>query len=100
MSEEILMLNGGVQTISTTAAIASPQLVYLDFDGAVTSYHNRDLDIAIDNIVVENPAFGDDDIAAIVASLNARFDDVVFFISIHKNDDEFRDAVIKILAGK
>ena len=82
MSEELLMLNGGIQTVMPTTAIATPQIVYLDFDGAETSYYNRDLNITIDNVTVYDSQFGDDDISAIVTSLNEHFDDVVFTSSM------------------
>ncbi|MBR4611239.1 MAG: AIDA repeat-containing protein, partial [Kiritimatiellae bacterium] len=57
---------------------ATTQIVYLDFDGAETSYHNRDLNLAIDNLQVEDSGFESADITVIVASLNGLFDDVVF----------------------
>ena len=37
MSEELLMMNSGIQTVVPQLAAASPQVVYLDFDGAETS---------------------------------------------------------------
>ena len=43
----------GVQTILPTNT-AFQQIVYLDFDGAVTSYVNADLGIAIGDVTVES----------------------------------------------
>ena len=77
MSEQPLMLNGGIQTI--LPQLATPQVVFLDFDGAETSYHNRDLDISFDNVRVEASGFDAETISVIVDALNAQFgDDVVF----------------------
>ncbi|MBO4511856.1 MAG: hypothetical protein J5746_03745, partial [Victivallales bacterium] len=57
------------------------QLVYLDFDGAVTSYHNRDLDITIDNILVKDSGFDADTISLIIDILNERYGNDVHFTS-------------------
>ena len=76
MSEEILTLNLGIQPAELQ--LATQQIVYLDFDGAETSYHNRDLNLAIDNLQIEDSGFETADITVIVASLNGLFDDVVF----------------------
>ena len=60
MSEEsqILVASGsGIQTVLPQLAAVAPQVVYLDFDGAETSYDNRDLDIFIDNITVDDSGF-------------------------------------------
>ena len=76
MQEELCILNCGVQTIAPQ--LAAPQVVYLDFDGAVTSYHNRDLDIAIGDVTVDDSGLMDGDIAVIIDALNGMFDDVVF----------------------
>ena len=63
------------ETDANSTLSPAPQLVFLDFDGAVTSYRNRDLDIAIDHVVVEDSGFGAPTISAIVADLNALFAD-------------------------
>ena len=82
MSEEsqILVASGsGVQTIVPQLATIAQQVVYLDFDGEKTSYYNRDLDIHIDNIVVEDSGFDALTISAIVSDLNSLYgDDIVF----------------------
>ncbi|MBR4673809.1 MAG: AIDA repeat-containing protein, partial [Victivallales bacterium] len=80
--ELLTVTDGGIQTIPTDDSTASPQIVYLDFDGAVTSYVNTDLGVAIGSITVEPSGFGEDDTAAIAASLNGMFDDVVFTTEI------------------
>ena len=77
MPDELCMPNGGVQTIVPQLAV--PQYVYLDFDGAVTSYRNRDLDIFIDDIEVEDSGFDAETITLIVSTLNAQFEDDIVF---------------------
>ena len=74
-------VDGGVQTI-LPACTDTPQIVYLDFDGASASYCNRELGIAVGDVTVEPSGFGDDATAAIAASLNGMFDDVVFTTEI------------------
>ena len=96
-SELLTTIDGGVQTI-IPSNIALPQLVYLDFDGAVASYYNRDLGIAINDATIAPSGFGDDDIAAIVASLNAQFDDVVFTSSV-PSDGEFSTVYIGVTSA-
>ena len=41
-SELLTATEGGIQTVPPLAASPQPQTVYLDFDGAKTSYCNRD----------------------------------------------------------
>ena len=65
-----MVTDGSILTVPTEDITVSPQLVYLDFDGAVASYVNADLGIAIGDITVESSDFGENDIATIVASLN------------------------------
>ena len=73
--------DNGVQAVITQ--LADPQVVYLDFDGAVTSYYNRDLGITIDNVVVADSGFDSASISVIVDALNGQFgDDVVFTADI------------------
>ncbi|MBP1583244.1 MAG: hypothetical protein J6866_04745, partial [Victivallales bacterium] len=92
---ELLIPNSGRQTVIPenylTAASAEPgaddyrQIVYLDFDGAETSYHNRDLNMAIDTVLVEDSGFSSTDISLIVKVLNEQFgDDVVFTAELPK----------------
>ena len=76
MDEQLIMPDGGIQSV--LPRLNDLQIVFLDFDGAETSYFNRDLNISIDNVVVENSGFDPEDIAAVVNALNAQFDDVVF----------------------
>ena len=87
MPEQLLIPNSGIQTIIPQLAV--PQYVYLDFDGAVTSYHNRDLDIFIDNIEVEESGFDNSIISLIVAALNAQFDDDIVFTADIPQSDEY-----------
>ena len=81
----LTVADGGIQTVPMEDSTASPQIVYLDFDGAVTSYVNADLGVAIGSITVEPSGFGEDDTAAIAAALNGMFDDVVFTTEIPTN---------------
>ena len=96
MSEEILMLNSGIQTI--VPQLATPQVVYLDFDGAKASYYNRDLDIAIDNITVEDSGFNSETISVIVATLNEQFDDAVFTSDL-PTDSQFSTIYIGVTSA-
>ena len=91
MSEELCILNGGVQTVS-------PQVVYLDFDGAVTSYINAELGVAIDSVTIEDSGFGDGDIAVIVDALNGMFDDVSFTSAL-PSDGEFSTIYIGVTSA-
>ncbi|MBR4673488.1 MAG: hypothetical protein IKP00_03405, partial [Victivallales bacterium] len=78
----LTVADGGIQTVPMEDSTASPQIVYLDFDGAVTSYVNTDLGVAIGSITVEPSGFGENATAAIAATLNGIFDDVVFTTEI------------------
>ncbi|MBR0459867.1 MAG: AIDA repeat-containing protein [Victivallales bacterium] len=72
------VIDESIQTIPLEDSIESPQLVYLEFEGATTFYVNAELGVVIGNITVESSGFDENDISAIVASLNGMFDDVVF----------------------
>ncbi|MBQ7652634.1 MAG: hypothetical protein IJS15_16875, partial [Victivallales bacterium] len=77
-SELLTAIDSGGQIVHRLAAPSQPQIVYLDFDGANTSYFNRELDIDIDKVAVEDSGFDSATISVIVASLNEQFgDDVV-----------------------
>ena len=84
MSEESQVLvasSSGIQTVIQQSATEVPQVVYLDFDGAETSY-NGEL-VTIDNVTVEDSGFDSESIAFIVDVLNEQFgDDVVFTADI------------------
>ena len=70
MSEEsqILLASGsGIQTIAQQLAVASPQIVYLVFDGAKTSYNSKLL--TIDNIVIENSGYNSKTIMCVNKSI-------------------------------
>ena len=84
------MLDSAFQTVISEEVLddaanreltAAPQVVYLDFDSARTSYHNRDLNLTIDDIVVEASGFDTMTIASIVSSLNEQFGNGVIFTS-------------------
>ena len=89
MTEEsqILVASGsGIQTVVPQLAAASPQVVYLDFDGAETSYNGELL--TIDDIVVSDSGFDDETIAFIVETLNEQFgDDIVFTAELPQTDE-------------
>ena len=88
MPEELLMLNSGVQTVTPEAALLDPQIVYLDFNGAETSYRNRELDITIDNIIVNDSNFNLEDISLIVNYLNDAFgEDIIFTAELPQIDE-------------
>ena len=96
MSEELCILNGGIQTVIPQQA--APQLVYLDFDGASTSYVNADLGVSIDNVTVEDSGFMDGDIAVIVDALNGMFADVAFTSELPA-DGEFSTIYIGVTSA-
>ena len=96
MSEMLCMLNGGIQTVIPQQT--APQLVYLDFDGAATSYVNSDLGVAIDSVTVEDSGFGDYDIALIIDALNGMFDDVSFTSEL-PSDGEFSTIYIGLTSA-
>ncbi|MBR7121804.1 MAG: hypothetical protein IKC94_06140, partial [Lentisphaeria bacterium] len=62
--------NGGVQYVPQTAV---QQIVYLDFDGELTSYNGEIL--TVENVEVQNSGVTAERIADIVAELNARYAD-------------------------
>ena len=96
MSEELCILNGGVQTVAPQ--LAAPQVVYLDFDGAATSYVNADLGVAIDNVTVDDSGISESDIAVIVDALNGMFDDVVFSSAL-PSDGEFSTIYVGVTSA-
>ena len=87
MPEELLILNSGIQTIVNQ--LATPQYIFLDFDGASTSYYNRDLNILIDGILIEDPGFDNESISLIVSQLNMEFGDDIVFTAIQPQCDEY-----------
>ena len=72
-TELFTVADGGIQIVPPEPAAIVPQLIYLDFDGELTSYHNRDLDIHIDDVQVEDSGLTEERIAAIVDALNDDF---------------------------
>ena len=87
-----------MNAITIAESPSAPQVVYLDFDGAATSYVNADLGVAIDNVTVEDSGFGDGDIAVIVDALNGMFDDVAFTSSLPA-DGEFSTIYIGVTSA-
>ena len=89
MSEEsqiLIAADSGTQTVIPQLAMSAPQVVYLDFDGAETSYNGELL--TIDNVVMEDSGFDMETITIIVAALNEQFgDDVVFMAELPQTDE-------------
>ncbi|MBP5301121.1 MAG: hypothetical protein J6Y80_06915, partial [Victivallales bacterium] len=77
----------------------SPQLVYLDFDGAQTAYRNRDLDLAVENVSVEASGFGAATISAIVADLNAQFAGAAVFTAEEPSSDSYSTIYIGVTSA-
>ena len=84
---QVLVASGsGIQTVIPQLATASPQIVYLDFDGAETSYNSEFL--TIDNVVMEGSGFDDETISLIVNTLNDQFgDDIVFTADLPQTNE-------------
>ena len=102
MSEEsqILVASGsGIQTVIPQLASSSPQVVYLDFNGAETSYYNPVLNIAIDNIVVEDSGFDSDSISLIIDALNEQFGDDVVFTAELPHTDEYSTIYVGVTSA-
>ncbi len=93
-------MDSGIQTTLTPETLlAAPQVVYLDFDGAVASYRNRDLDITIDNIMVEDSGFDAPTISAIVATLNEQFGEDIVFTSELPEEEQYSTIYIGVTSA-
>lgn len=81
-TELLTIADGGIQTVIPELATVSPQIIYLDFDGELTSYHNSDLDIRIDDVNVEDSGLTQERIASILKALNDDFaaQNVIFVV--------------------
>lgn len=55
------------------------QIIYLDFDGATTSYNNRQIGFLIDDIIINDSGYSSEDISIIVDGLNSKFEKNIFF---------------------
>ncbi len=89
-TELLTIADGGIQTVIPELATISPQIIYLDFDGELTSYHNRDLDIHIDDVNVEDSGLTQERIASIVKALNNDFTNQnVTFVTERPTETEF-----------
>ena len=82
-------LENCLQDVIVASAIAVPQSIFLDFDGAETSYHNADLGLDIDDIIVTPSGFDKDKILTIVSALNDRFGDDIVFTADRPEEDEY-----------
>jgi len=89
-TEPLAIANGGIQIAPPILSTMSPQIIYLDFDGAETAYHNRDLDINIENVEVEDSGLTEERIAEIVKALNDDFTTQnVIFVTERPEDTEY-----------
>ncbi|MBO4511774.1 MAG: AIDA repeat-containing protein, partial [Victivallales bacterium] len=88
---EILQGSGKESSVS--------QLFYLDFNGAETSYFNRDLGISIDNVSVSASGFGAQQAATIVNALNTRFSGEAFFTTIRPDEGEYSTVYIGLTSA-
>jgi hypothetical protein len=85
-SQQLVASDGGIQTIVPQSTAVSPQIVYLDFDGAATLYNGELL--TINDVVVEDSGFDSESITLIVTALNDQFgDDVVFTAELPQTDE-------------
>ena len=98
-SQLLIASDSGTQIVIPQLAVASPQVIYLDFNGAETSYDNRDLDIFIDNIMVDDSGFDAKDITYIVDTLNAQFDDDIVFTAELPETDEYSTIYIGVTSA-
>ncbi len=92
-------MDSGIQTVIPQAAIASPQTIYLDFDGANASYYNRALGIYIDNVAVEDSGFDSATISVIVDALNGQFGNDVLFTSELPSEGDFSTIYIGVTSA-
>ena len=67
--EQQNIANGGMQIVIPN--LKEQQIIYLDFDGELTSYNGEIL--TIDNVVVQDSSLTEERIANIVAQLNAQY---------------------------
>ena len=88
---EVIQENGKESNIS--------QLFNLDFDGAETSYINRDLGISIDNVSVSASGIDSRQIATIVNALNTRFSGEAFFSTIRPDEGEYSTIYIGLTSA-
>jgi len=89
-TEPLNIVNGGIQIAPPILSTMSPQIIYLDFDGELTRYHNRDLDINIENVEVEDSGLSEERIAEIVKVLNDDFaTQNVIFVTERPEDTEY-----------
>ena len=100
-AEQLLVLDSGIQTILPENApqTVSPQIVYLDFDGAETSYHNAALGLDIDDITVAPSGIGNDTIFTIVSALNERFGDDIVFTADQPDGDDYSTIYIGVTSA-
>ena len=88
-SELLTVTNGGIQIVQPESLASLQQIIYLDFDGEQTSYHNRDLNIHIDNVTIDAAGISETRIATMVETLNENFaeQNVIFVTTRPQNID-------------
>ena len=83
---EQLIANGGVQYVPQIAA--EQQIIYLDFDGELTSYNGEIL--TIENVTVQDSTLSRERIENILAELNAKYaDQNVIFVTKRPKETEY-----------
>ena len=82
--EQQIFADGGVQTVPEIAV----QYVYLDFDGALTSYNGEIL--TVDDVEVQDSSLTEERILKIIAELNKKYAaQNVVFVSERPQTDEY-----------
>lgn len=93
-----------VQTISSddyktadkTENFEDLQIVFLNFNGATTSYNNVQLGLSVNDIIVAESGYSDAEITIIVDTLNAQFGGDIFFTTVAPEDTEYSTVFIGI----
>ena len=96
-SQQLVASDGGIQTVVPQSTAVSPQIVYLDFDGAETSYNGELL--TINDVVVEDSGFDSESITLIVTALNDHFGDVVVFTAELPQTDEYSTIYVGVTSA-
>ncbi|MBO7146407.1 MAG: hypothetical protein J6W81_01505, partial [Lentisphaeria bacterium] len=86
MMNEQLIADGGVQYVPQIVAVQ--QIVYLDFDGELTSYNGEIL--TIENVTVQDSKLSRERIENILSELNKKYSDQnVHFVTERPVDTEY-----------
>ena len=96
-NELLTDIDSGIQAVNPQ--LATPQVIYLVFDGVTTSYHNRELDIKVGNVTVADSGFDTASISVIVAALNGQFGDDVVFTADIPSEGQFSTIYIGVTSA-